>query len=134
MSPLDNRQPRCSPNERKICIILIIVGLVLIGFFGFRAVRSYIRLEHKGLHPGTTNVEALRGWMTVPYIAKAYSVSEKYLFTSLNIPAAENQTRSLSQIQRAYDFGEKGAVVEAVKAAIQQYQQTPRPQTEQHNE
>jgi hypothetical protein len=134
MPSLDDRQPVCSPNERKICILLIIIGLALIGFFGFRAVRSYIRLEHMGLQPGTSNVDAIRGWMTVPYIAKAYNVPEEHLFTALKIPANENQKRSLAQIQHAYDFGEKGAIIEAVKAAIQQYQQTPRPQIEPRNE
>ena len=130
MSALDNQRPRCSPGERKICIALIIIGLILIGVFGFRAVRSYIRLERMGLQPGVTDVEAIRGWMTIPYIAKAYGVPQEYIFQRLNIPPEENQDQSLFHLQQSYNFGEKGAIVEAVKSAVQQYQQEPPSSTE----
>lgn len=114
--------------------MLIVVGLVLIGFFGFRAIRSHIRLAHTRLNPETADVEAIRGWMTVPYIAKAYNVPEDYLFTALNIPAAENRKRSLFRIHHLYHFSEKGKIIEIVKAVIQHYRQTLPPQPGPSNE
>jgi hypothetical protein len=75
-----------------------------------------------GLKPGTTDVEVIRGWMTMPYIATAYGVPEAYLFQELAIPAEKNQQKSLSQINRDYAFGKQGVIVEAVKAAIKKYQ------------
>lgn len=122
MPASNDQRPLFSSRERKICIVLIIVGVILIGVFGFRAVRSYIRLERMRLKPGTTDVEAIRGWMTIPYIARAYGVPRDYIFQRLNIPHEGNQDESLYHLQRAYDFDEQGAIVEAVKTAIQQYQ------------
>ena len=111
-----------SPNERRMFIILIILGLFLIVFFGLRTVRSYIRLQKMGLQPGTTNVEAIRGWMTVPYIAVAYGVPEDYIFKQISIPVEENRKKSLSQLNRKYAAGKQGVIVDAVKAAIKKYQ------------
>ena len=76
-----------------------------------------------GLKPGITDVEAIRGWMTVPYIAAAYGVPEEHIFKEIGIPAEKNQKKSLSQLNRKYAFGEKGVIVNAVKTAIRKYQE-----------
>lgn len=112
---------RSSRRERIIIISLIVLGLVLVLFFGFRAVRSYIRIHQTGLHPGVTNVEAIRGWMTIPYIAKAYHVPPNYLFEKVGIPPTGNQDKSLGQLNREYNL-EPMAVLNTVKDAIRQYQ------------
>lgn len=65
---------------------LIILSLVLITFFGIRTIVSYIRIQQTGLQPGVTDVEAIRGWMTIPYIATAYGVPEKYIFEQIGLP------------------------------------------------
>lgn len=123
MNSTDKQQPTFSRNEQRIFIILAILGVLLIGFFGLRTVRSYIRLQRMGLTPGTTDVEAIRGWMTVPYIAAAYGVPEKYIFEQIGIPVEKNQKKSLSQLNRKYAFGEKGVIVNTVKTAIKTYQE-----------
>ena len=122
MNSSDKRHFTLSKNEQRLFIILSILGIVLIGVFGLRTIRSSIRLQKMGLKPGTTDVEAIRGWMTVPYIATAYGVPEAYLFQELAIPAEKNQQKSLSQINRDYAFGKQGVIVEAAKAAIKKYQ------------
>ena len=122
MNSSDERHFKLSKNEQRLFIILSILGIVLIGVFGLRTIRSSIRLQKMGLKPGTTEVEAIRGWMTVPYIATAYGVPEEYLFQELAIPSEKNQQKSLSQINWDYAFGKKGVIVEAVKAAIKKYQ------------
>jgi hypothetical protein len=133
MNSTDKQQSTFSRNERRIFIILVILGILLIGFFGLRTVRSYIRLQRMGLKPGTTDVEAIRGWMTVPYIAAAYGVPEEYIFEQIGIPVEENQKKSLAQLNRKYAFGEKGVMVNTVKTAIKTYQEEhPSPSVPDH--
>lgn len=108
--------------ERILIISLIVIGLGLTVFFGLRAVRSYIRIQQTGLEPGVTDVEAIRGWMTIPYIAQAYGLPETYIFKQIDIPAEDNRNKSLGQLNREYAPDQRGAIVEAVKAAIRQYQ------------
>jgi hypothetical protein len=105
-----------------LIIGLIVLGLLLIGFFGLRAMRSYIRLQQMGLQPGVTEVEMVRGWMTIPYIAKAYRVPEAYLFEQLDIPPEGNHRKSLAQLNREYAPGERGVMIDRVKAALRLYQ------------
>jgi len=134
MSSSNKQQPPISQKERRLFIILVILGISLSVFFGLRAVRSYIRLQRMGLKLGTTDVEAIRGWMTISYVAAAYGVPEEYIFEQLNIPAEENKKKSLSQINRKYAFGKKGVIVEAVKTAIRKYQEEhPSPSESDHD-
>lgn len=109
---------------------LIILGLVLITFFGIRTIVSYIRIQQTGLQPGVTDVEAIRGWMTIPYIATAYGVPEKYIFEQIGLPQAGNQNKSLGQLNREYAPGQRAKIVNIVKEAIRKYQTEPPPSPE----
>jgi hypothetical protein len=122
MAPSDKRVPSRSRWEQRLTVGLIILGLVLIGFFGFRAMRSFLRLQLTGLEPGVTDVELIRGWMTVPYIATAYGAPEAYIFEQIGVPPQGNQTKSLRHLNTDYFNGEPEAILTAVKAAIRQYQ------------
>ncbi|MCB0165511.1 MAG: hypothetical protein KDI79_14875 [Anaerolineae bacterium] len=108
--------------ERLIFIGLLVIGLLLIGFFGLRAVRSYIRIQQTGLEPGVTDVEAIRGWMTIPYIAQAYQVPESFIFEQLDIPAEDNRQKSLRELNQDQASGNQGTLIEAVKTAVRRYQ------------
>lgn len=117
--------------ERLLTIGLIVLGLILILFFGVRTVASYIRIQQTGLQPGVTDVEAIRGWMTIPYIAQAYRVPEAYIFEQLGIPQAGNQNKSLGQLNRDYAPGERGLILTRVKEVLRQYQaENPTPTPE----
>lgn len=108
---------------RKILIIgLLAAGILLVGFFGLRALRSYIQIQQTGLRPGVTEAENVRGWMTVPYISKAYGVPEDYLFREIGIPQEDNRERSLADLNREYAQGERAVVVNRVMSAIRRYQ------------
>lgn len=122
MIPSSKQSSARSPWEQRLIIGLVVLGLVLIGFFGFRAMRSFLRIQFTGLEPGVTDVELIRGWMTVPYIATAYGVPEAYLFEQLGVPPEDNQTKSLRRLNATYFNGEPGAILTAVKDAIRQYQ------------
>jgi hypothetical protein len=102
--------------------ILIVVGILLIIWFGVRSTVSAIRVWRTGLQPGVTDVEAIRGWMTVPYIGQAFGVPEEYLFKAVGIPAESNRRKSLGKLNREYARGERGAIMKRLKAAIRRYQ------------
>ena len=113
--------PKASRKERIITITLIVVGIILIAFFGFRAVRSFLRIQLTGLDQGVTDVELIRGWMTVPYIATAYGVPEEYIFEHIGVPQEGNQEKALYGLNRQYFGGEPEAILKAVQEAISQY-------------
>ena len=77
MTQSPQSSPASSRLERILPIGLIVFGLILVGFFSFRAARSFLRIQLTGLEAGVTDVELIRGWMTVPYIATAYGVPEE---------------------------------------------------------
>ena len=119
-----------SRRERLLTVGLLVLGLILILFFGFRAARSFLRIQLTGLEPGVTDVELIRGWMTIPYIAAAYNVPEAYIFEQIGIPQEDNQNKSLRRLNFDYFGGEPEAILEAVQAAIRQYQAEHPPPTE----
>jgi hypothetical protein len=108
--------------KRHLTTILIVVGLLLVIWFGFHSAVSAIRVWRTSLQPGVTDVEAIRGWMTIPYIAQSFDVPDKYLFESLGIPAEGNQRKSLGKLNREYAPGERGAILKRVEAALRRYE------------
>jgi hypothetical protein len=112
-----------------LTLALVVTGLGLVLFFGVRAYRDYRRLEERGLSPGVTDVEAIRGWMTMPYIARAYGVPQEALFESLGVPEAGNEKLSIKQLANKYDR-DPAEIREAVQEVVLSYQQGATPQTE----
>ena len=105
-----------SASQRlMLSIALVILGAALVGLFGVRAYRAYTRLHPEALATGTTDVAAIRGWMTLPYIARAYGVPEDTLFAALAIPKAGNERLSVKQLVARY-----GRDPLATRQAIQQ--------------
>ncbi len=116
--------PSPAPNRKKriIGLGLLLIGLILVICFGLRMVRSYLRIYNIGREPSATEVESIRGWMTIPYISTAYSVPEEYIFEQIGIPQEDNQHKSLGRLSHEYAGGERNAIFKAVKEAIKQYQ------------
>jgi len=109
--------------------VLILVGLGLMLFFGGRAYRDYRRLQQRGLSPGVTDVEAIRGWMTLPYIARAYGVPEAALFEELGVPQVGNEKLSIMQLADKYGR-EPTEVRTTIQQVILRYQPAATPQAE----
>jgi hypothetical protein len=107
--------------------VLLTVGIVLTAIFGFRAVRSFAQVRLTGLQPGTTDVGAIRGWMTIPYISKAFGVPSDYLYQQINVPASGSDAKNLGDLSREFFPGQPGVILQKVKAAIQSYQSTSQP-------
>jgi hypothetical protein len=92
-----------SAYRRVLTIILVVIGVALVGFFGLRAYRAYTRFQPDAPVAGLRDVEAIRGWMTLPYIARAYDLSEDSLFDALDIPKTGNARLSVKQLVAKYD-------------------------------
>ena len=118
--------PASQKTNRWIWVLLT-VGIVLTTIFGFRAVRSFAQVQLTGLQPGTTDVGAIRGWMTIPYISKAYGVPSNYLYQQINVPASGSDAKNLGDLSREFFQGQPGVILQKVKAAIHSYQATSQP-------
>jgi hypothetical protein len=131
------RQPSAAPLplwRRAALIALIVVGVGITVFFGARAVRSFRDLQYireQGLDRGTASVAAIRGWMTIRFIAVAYAVPEEYLYSELAIPFDKRNANSpLGRLNTDYHLGDspKGsypAIIDKAQAAITAYRANP---------
>ncbi|MBK9714808.1 MAG: hypothetical protein IPO81_26440 [Kouleothrix sp.] len=54
------------------------------------------------LRQAADDVADIRGWMTLPYMARAYGVPEDALFDALAIPRAGNERLSVKQLVAKY--------------------------------
>jgi hypothetical protein len=123
------------PKLRLILpIVLVALGLAITAYFGIRAVSSFRQLQYiheQGLDRGTASVDAVRPWMTIPFIAVAYAVPEEYLYNQLEIPFdRRNFNVSLSELNRNNQLGQSPngsypAIIDKVKAAITDYRANP---------
>jgi len=127
---------KVSKKQRALVIGLIILGIAFTAFFGIRALHAFRKFDgHRPPSPGKpgkveTDVEAIRSWMTVPFIAELYRVPEPALFDALKIPPnEENREKSLRDLNRDYYPNTDGFVLEAVKAKVKELQSisTPAP-------
>jgi hypothetical protein len=118
-----------NPRQRNFVIGLIIIGLMIIGFFGLRTVRAFRQFHGHRPHPPfgehvETDVELIQDWMTLPYISITYHLPPNLLYEQLNIPPKGNEKRSLKRLNDKYYPQAPGTVLEKVKAAILAYQST----------
>lgn len=113
-----------NPKQRALVISLILIGLVIVGFFGLRTVRAF--REFRGhrppppfdVQPVETDVSLIRDWMTVPFISKMYLVPPRMLFKAADIPEHGNKEKSLKQLNDEYYPEEEGIVLEKIKAVV----------------
>lgn len=118
-----------NPRQRNFVIGLIIIGMMIIVFFGLRTTRAFRQFHGHRPHPPfgehvETDVELIHDWMTLPYISITYRLPPNLLYESLNIPLKGNEKKSLKQLNDRYYPESPGIVVEKVKAAILAYQAT----------
>ena len=125
-------------RKRALIIGLIVLGILFAGLFGYRSLLSFSKF--RGQPPGPplavepdqaieTDVDLIRDWMTVPYIAKTYGVSPGFLFEALGIPPRGNEEKSLAQLNEEFSPKSPGIVLEVVRIAIQAGQSIPTGET-----
>lgn len=75
--------------------LILIVGAALMVLFGVRVLNQ---LDYsRKVQSGEIQVETLRGWMTLPYIARTYGVEENTLRAALGVATQGNSERSLRE-------------------------------------
>lgn len=125
-----------APAKQKLLISgLIVLGVLIVAFFGVRAVRAFTHIRERGFGPGhpppapsETDVQLIRDWMTISYISKAYGVPDRMLFKELKIPDKGNSEKSLKVLNDEFFPAQAGYVLETVKQAISEHR-PPAPPT-----
>jgi hypothetical protein len=113
-----------NPRQRNFVVGLITIGLMIIVFFGLRTVRAFRQFHgHRPpppfvTKPVETDVDLIRDWMTIPFVANMYHMRPHILFEVLNIPEQGNREKSLKQLNEEYFPEAQGVVLEKVKAAV----------------
>lgn len=124
-----------TPNKQRALVTsLIIFGVLAVGFFGLRTFHAF--REFRGHRPPPpfeneqpeTDVQLIRDWMTVPFIARMYHVPAPVIFEALDIPKNKsNEEKSLKQLNEEYFPNANGFVDATVKAAVLAHLPPPMP-------
>ena len=87
--------PRRYRVQRWIGILAIAAGIAILVGFGVRAWHEYQFVQR--IATGQVQVETLRGWMTLSYLARTHGVPESRLREALGVPATGGDDRSLRE-------------------------------------
>lgn len=114
-------------RQRALITGLIIIGIVIVGFFGWRTFHAF--REFRGHRPPPfrpegaaspeTDVGLIRDWMTIGFISKTYNTPPDLLYKALGIRPNGNEHKSLKQLNDEYFPERRGYVLNRVKAEIQ---------------
>lgn len=69
-----------------------------------------------------TDVEHIRDWMTIPFIAHMYRVPGYILFEAVKIAPEGNEKKSLLDLNKEYYPNESGRVLQTIKQAVKETQ------------
>jgi hypothetical protein len=104
--------------------LILVLGLVLVIFFGLRVARAFVHLRQVEFRPERTDSQDIRGWMTISYISKAYHLPPYYLYEWLRIKKIDgNERLSLVELNRRYYPDQDGYVLQQVREAVAEYLQ-----------
>jgi len=112
-----------NPRQRIFVVGLILIGVIIVFFFGLRTIRAFRQFHgHRPPPPFAehieTDVELIRDWMTLSYISITYGLPPHLLSDTLDIPPRRSEKKSLKQLNDEYFPEEPGIVLEKVKIAI----------------
>ncbi len=106
------------------------VALVVTLLFGGRATwRLYNRLNRPPPPPRQTDVTAIAGWMSVPYVGRAYRVPPPELYAALGVPPENRDSRRFSTLDEiaAATGRSSDEVLAIVRATVTDWQETHPP-------
>ena len=115
-------------RQRTLIVALCVTGIMVAGFFGMRALFALREFRRHGPPPFAeamteqiieTDVELIRDWMTIPYIARTYQVNPKVFYDALGLSPKRNGEKSLLQLNEEFFPDQPGIVVELIKAVVQ---------------
>ena len=110
-----------SSQQRGLMIGLILLGILFTGFFGMRAFHAFRKFDgHRPPPRGEveTDVELIRDWMTIPFIARTYQVPPEIIFEALKIPPQKDRDKNLKVLNEEYYPDQDGFVLSVIKATI----------------
>lgn len=107
--------------KKSLAIILLGIGIILTVYYGARAAKTYLILRN--LEHNIENPVPLQRWMTIPYLSKTYNIPKEYLYDAINVPAEDNDKRSLRNLRVNYFEGDLEAIFISVQQAIADYEQ-----------
>jgi hypothetical protein len=120
-------------KQRALVTVLIGLGLLIVGFFGWRTVHAFREFHgHRPPpppfenRPAETDVELIRDWMTIPFIGKMYHVPPPLIFEALHIPKdKKNEEKSLKKLNDEYFADQPDYILTTVKAVVQAHLPPP---------
>jgi hypothetical protein len=115
-----------------IAVLFILVGIFFATRYATRALDTYREVTFVRQHDfdaGNLEVDILKPWMNIQFIAEAYAVPQVFIFAEINIPM-ERQTSAipLGRLNNHFRLGEidgEPALVEMVRQAILKYRENP---------
>jgi hypothetical protein len=111
-----------SSKQRLLFIALSVLGMVLILFFGWRALRAFKKFDGHRPPPFAgklqTDVEDIEDWMTIPFISHHYGAPPDALFDALGIEPEGNFKKSLKQLNDEFYPEADGFVLATVREAV----------------
>jgi len=121
------------PRQRALITGLIVIGIVIVGFFGWRTFHAFREFRGhrpppfppKGAASSETDVELIRDWMTIGFLSKTYRTPPDLLYKALGIRPNGNERKSLKQLNDEYFPEAPGYVLKTVKAEIQAWLSPP---------
>ena len=90
--------------RKPLAIGLLSVGIILTGYYGVRAVKTYVLMQK--VENSVENPVALKRWMTIPYLSKTHTVPKEYLYEAIGVSPEGNDDRNLRYIKKNYYEGE----------------------------
>jgi hypothetical protein len=125
LTPEEIMLSKTNPKQRALVIGLIILGILFTLFFGMRVFHALKKFGGHGPPPHgkiETDVELIRDWMTISFIARTYRVPEKDMFDALKISPLGSHNKSLKELNNDYYPDKDGFVMDTVKTAILAFQ------------
>jgi hypothetical protein len=121
-----------------LAVILIIIGLGLVIRYGIGSFNAYRAMEYarvNNFEAGNPNPDLIRPWMSIRYVAVAYTVPQEYLFFELGIPMERrNSEVSLDDLNDEFKLGRSEqdgrphlVIMDKLKEAILAYRENPVP-------
>jgi hypothetical protein len=102
-------------------LAMVICGLCTAALFGAHSGHSLFAIQQAGPQPALRDPQAIRGWMTVPYIAHVYHIPPEIIYRALQISPAGNNKKSLDELNRLCTPDSQGAIVNKVKQTVSDF-------------
>jgi len=121
-------------RQHLLKVALVFVGLGLVFHFGGRTLESYrqVRYIHEqDFDTGDADVNAIRPWMTIHFVAAAYAVPKEYIYAQLGIDSKRRRrdidVRHLNEDLRLgrSKNGPYPAVIDRLRQIILAYRENP---------